>query len=166
MVTVCPSLESFSQPIPPDSALSGRKPDLPCVADKIGERHGAELARVSAQVAIIAEQEYLAGRDGKIEVAVRAARLPLHPPTMLSGLLGNHEIAVFDDFRARKTAAVDNDVMRRDGDAVARQADHALDVVLRAIVRKDENSDVAESHSRLAAWTIVPLIGKQPVAAQ
>ena len=104
-------LENFSQPAPPYPTISGGKPDLPCAAHEIGKRHCAELARVSAQVAIIAEQEYLAGWDFEIEVAARISVLPLHTPTMLSRLLGDHEKVAFDGFGARKTTAVDNDVM-------------------------------------------------------
>src|SRR3954454_15023167 len=132
------SLQNFSQPGPPDPAVSVGIPDLACVADEVGKRHGAELAGVGAQVAIITEQEYLARWDCDVEVAARAGLLPLHTPTMLSRLLGDHGIVAFDGFGTRKTAAVDNDVMRRDRDVVAGQADHALDIVLRAIVRIDK----------------------------
>ena len=57
------------------------------IADQVGKRHGAELAGVGAQVAIVTEQEYLAGWDDKIEVGARTRRLPLHTPAMLSRLL-------------------------------------------------------------------------------
>src|SRR5882757_10542576 len=86
------SLQNLSEPIPPHSAVSAGKPDLTCIADEIGKRHGAELAGVSAQVSIIAEQEYLARRDCQIEVVAHAGLLPLHPPAMLSRLLGDDAI--------------------------------------------------------------------------
>jgi len=84
---------------------------LPCVADEIGKRHRAKLAGVGAQVAIIAEQEYLAGWDGQIEVVARAGLLPLHTPTVLSRLFGDHEIVAFGGFGTRKATVVDNDIM-------------------------------------------------------
>ena len=84
---------------------------MACIADEIGKRHCAELARVSAQVAIIAEQEYLTGWDCKIEVVASAGFLPLHTPTVRSRLLSDHEMVAFDDFGTRQTTAVDDDVM-------------------------------------------------------
>ena len=105
------SLQNFSQPVPPNSVACVGKPDLTCIADQIGKRHCSELAGVGGQVAIIAEQEYLARRDCKIEVVARACLLPLHTPTMLSRLLSNHEKVAFDDFGTGKTTAVDDDIM-------------------------------------------------------
>ena len=87
---------------------------MACIGDEIGQRHRTELTGVRAQVAIIAEQEYLTGWDCKIEVVARAGRLPLHTPTMLLRLLGDHDKVTFDGFGTRETLPVDNDVMLRD----------------------------------------------------
>src|SRR3954462_6772897 len=91
------SLQDFSQPTPPDPVAALGIPDLARIADEIGQRHGAELARVGAEVPVIAEQKNLAGRNGDVEVAAPAGLLPLHPPDMRSRLLGGHDKIALGD---------------------------------------------------------------------
>ena len=90
--------------------------------------------------------------------------VPLHAPATLARLLRHHDPLAVDGLFPRQAFAVDRDLVSLNRDMVAGQADHALDVNRRAVVRVDEEADVARLHAAFAIGAVVALVGEEKVA--